>query len=327
MWTLTNSGKLIEKIESKQDELTAWEWISIGNISMNARKWPCPEWFHVPTVSEWKWVKTIMDSLSLTTWDSWRINLHIPFTGNFNTEEESRLDKDISATLWMSTPSSNGWAKTLDMRSSTVYSLDDNPRPRDFWMPIRWFKDLFVTPTSSWTVIQWTLWSAWIFWNQSEWLISITNWTTGYTIMDKNLWATIVYNNWDTLTQDNMGNFYQWWNNYWFPSVWSFSKTSYTQVDASWYWPSTANGYYENDTFIIVVWDWSSVSNDDLWWDTTWTITQENVISNTGVLSVNGQTGDVTISAWSEIVYCTQAEYDALPSSKLTDGKSYVIYE
>lgn len=32
-------------------------------------------------------------------------------------------------------------------------------------------------------------------------------------------------------------------------------------------------------------------------------------------------------ATWSEIVYCTQSEYDALPSSKLTDWKSYVIYE
>ena len=30
---------------------------------------------------------------------------------------------------------------------------------------------------------------------------------------------------------------------------------------------------------------------------------------------------------WAEIVYCTQSEYDALPSSKLTDGKHYIIYE
>ena len=110
--------------------------------------------------------------------------------------------------------------------------------------------------------------------------------------MDKNLWATAVYSDWDTLSQDNMWNMYQWWNNYWFPSTWTISNTSSTQVDASSYWPGN---YYSSDTFITWSDDWSSVSNNDLWWDTTWTITQENVISNIGVLSVNGQTWDVTI--------------------------------
>lgn len=112
-------------------------------------------------------------------------------------------------------------------------------------------------------------------------------------MMDKNLWATTVYNNWDTLTEANMGYMYQWWNNYWFPSTWTISNTSSTHVDASAYWPTNP---YSSDTFITWGSDWSSVQNDDLWWDTTGIITQENVISNTGVLSVNWQTWDVTIS-------------------------------
>ena len=115
--------------------------------------------------------------------------------------------------------------------------------------------------------------------------------------MDKNLWATTVYNDWDTLTESNMGYMYQWWNNYWFPSIWTISNTSSTQVDASAYWPNTDNWYYSSDTFIIWSNDWSSVINVDLWWNTTGTYTLDNAISNTGVLSVNGQTGNVTIDA------------------------------
>ena len=42
------------------------------------------------------------------------------------------------------------------------------------------------------------------------------------------------------------------------------------------------------------------------------------------VTSVNGQTGDVTIQAGGT-VYCTFAEYDALPSTKLTDWVNYII--
>ena len=309
-------------------EYNAWQWISIGDVSMNSRRWPCPEWFHVPSVTEWEWLNTIMAWLNLNTWLVYTVYLHMPVAGRRDLSDSSLDSQGSLGFYWSSSPfgsddSDQAFYLRLDLFSEIW--VDGHFRAHGF--SIRCFKDSFEVPTSSWTVIEWTLGSAWIFRNQTDGLISITSdWSTGYTIMDKNLWATTVWSDWDTRTQANMWNIYQWWNNYWFPSTWTISNTSTTQVDASWYWPSTANWYYESDTFIIESFDWSSVQNDDLWWDTTWTITQDNVISNTWVLSVNGQTGNVTISWWADIEYVTEAEYDQI-SWAGSDGKNYFIVE
>jgi len=293
-------------------EYNAWEWISIGDVTINWRKWPSPDGFHVPSIDEWQWLKTIMTSLSLTTWANWRINLHMPFVGTRVNSNASISRQGTDGNYWSSSAfSSNSNAYDLYLSSSNART--DANSGRAFGFPVRCFKDSYVTPDSTWTVVQGTLGSAWIFWNQSDGLISITNGTTGYTMMDKNLWATTVYNDWDTLTQKNMWNMYQWWNNYWFPSTWTISNTSSTQVDASSYWPTNP---YSSDTFITISSnDWSSVANDDLWWDTTGTYTLDNAISNTGVLSVNGQTWDVAVreynaGEWIEI--WTYDDYSAM---------------
>lgn len=129
--------------------------------------------------------------------------------------------------------------------------------------------------------------------------------------MDKNLWATTVYNSGDTLSQANCGNFYQRWNNYGFPWTWNVT-TSSTQVDASSYWPWN---YYESDIFITLIGDWSSVQNDNLRWGVTWVLTFENAITNTGVLSVNNQTWAVMVSEftatdWGTKVFNLPAVWD-----------------
>ena len=100
-------------------------------------------------------------------------------------------------------------------------------------------------------------------WNENftAGLITITDWTNTYTIMDRNLWATST----GIDSSDSYWYYFQWWNNYWFPTVWSVA-TSSTQVDASGYWPWN---YYSSSTFITrssSPWDRSSVQNDNLWW-------------------------------------------------------------
>jgi len=305
-------------------EYNAWEWITIW-ATHSDMQWPAPDGFHVPLTTEWQWLKTIMDWLGLTTsWDDWRINLHMPFAGGRRYNSASPNDQGSIGRYWSSSPYVSGStinARHIYLDSSSVFV--DNNHFRVFGFSVRCFKDSFELPTSSWAVINGTLWSAWIFWNQTEWLISITDWTTGYTIMDKNLWATTVYNNWDTLSEANCGKYYQWGNNYWFAWTWSIT-TSSTQVDASNYWPNTANWYYESDTFIIgnsTPYDWSSVHNDNLrWWETQWTWIwwDWNTITNTGVLSVNGQTGDVTTAT-----VMTASEYSQV--SNPVAGKIYFI--
>ena len=271
-WLSTDANNnLIVDTTVIQEKLIAWDGITIGNVctDISDMQWPAPKWFHVPLTTEWQWLKTIMDWLSLTTWDNWRINLHIPLAGRRSYSNAVRSKYGSIGSYWSSSPyrSSNpNDARYLYLDSSDAYASEVNRRADGF--SVRCFKDSYETPTSSWTIITWTLWWAWIFRNQTDWLISITsNWTTWYTIQDKNLWATTVYNNWDTLSEANCGKYYQWGNNYWFPSTWSIT-TSSTQVNAQNYWPWN---YYSSSTFIIWSNNWSSVSNDNLrWWVSQW---------------------------------------------------------
>ena len=108
----------------------------------------------------------------------------------------------------------------------------------------------------------------WIYHNASLWLISLSSdWSTRYTIADKNLGATQVYNSWDTLSEANCGKYYQWGNNYWFPYTWSIT-TSSTKVNAWTYWPWN---YYSSGIFIL--WQYRDSSQSaNLWWWTTWTV-------------------------------------------------------
>ena len=108
------------------------------------------------------------------------------------------------------------------------------------------------------------------------------NWLT---ISDKNLWATTVWNTWDTIDQAHAWYYYQWWNNYGF--AWPNEATpavSSTLVDTTWYWPWN---YYSSNEYIWSNADWSDPSNDNLWGGVTWTVELHNVITNTWVLSVN----------------------------------------
>ena len=229
-------------------------------------QWPAPAGFHIPLDTEWRWLKTIMDGLELTTWDDYRINLHMPFVGFRNLYSSYITNQGSYGEYWSSSPRGDGYPNfSFLLYLSSSVSVSSSYRAHGY--SIRCFKNSFELPTSSWTVINWTLWWAWIFWNQTDWIISITSdWTTWYTIQDKNLWATTVYNDWNTLSQANMWNMYQWGNNYWFPSTWNVA-TSSTQVNAQNYGPWN---YYYSSTFITWNNDWSNVQNDNLRWWVTW---------------------------------------------------------
>lgn len=102
--------------------------------------------------------------------------------------------------------------------------------------------------------------TAWIYHNKKLWLISLSsNGTTWMTIADKNLWATST----DVTKESSYGCYYQWGNNYSFPTTWSVT-TSWAAVSASSYWPWN---YYNSSTFIMYYWGWDSTDNWNLrWW-------------------------------------------------------------
>ena len=105
----------------------------------------------------------------------------------------------------------------------------------------------------------------------TAWTITISDWETTITMLDRNLWASTS----DTTSTGSYWYHFQRWNNYgfkpcsngsWCSTFPNGESTSNTQVDASGYWPWT---YYSSGTFIIWSSDWSSVQNDNLrWWST-----------------------------------------------------------
>ena len=111
-----------------------------------------------------------------------------------------------------------------------------------------------------------------------------------YTIMDRNMWATFIYNkNYTSPNNDSKWYFYQWWNNYGFPSTWWTNlpgsvATTTSQVPKSiWgeYIPSRyASGVYYYNNTSHGNWMAGSTSSDGIWW-WTWDTYLVNGIGTT----------------------------------------------
>ena len=235
-------------------------------------QWPCPSGFHVPTRSEMTAIKTAMTNLWISTsnGDTAKTYLKMPYAWFRDYTSWSTTGSGWS--YWTCEGSSSQYSRYL-LISSSMFSV--NTWYNGSWYSIRPFKDDAVVPDSWWTTLYTWTWTAWIFHNSTLWLISISSdWTTRITISDKNLWATTVYNSWDTLSQSNCWNFYQRWNNYWFPFTWTVT-TSSTKVDTTWYWPWN---YYSSSTFVTAnTSSWISWTNYDLRWWVTGITKDQNV--------------------------------------------------
>jgi hypothetical protein len=255
----------------------AWPWIIIWDYSdYSAMRWPCPEWYHIPLKDEWNDLLWILTNTFSLTWNEAMVGtyLKMPKAGFRDATTSSSLSLDYAWGYWSAT-SSGSFAYTFSFYPGTfVVGLGY----QKYAHSIRQFKDSPVIPDSTWTTLyDWSsvaIW-AWIFYNATLWLISISwDWTNWITITDKNLWATVVYNSWDTLSEANCGYLYQWGNNYWFSYNWDVA-TSSTSVDASDYGPWN---YYSSSTFIKGSWAWSNPVNWNLRWWVTWIVTTQNAI-------------------------------------------------
>lgn len=285
-WVLSVNGQTGAVTIQTGSNYTAGNWIDITNKKIwlngtyegtvewedySAMQWPAPSGFHVPTRDELRALYTIL----ITEFSLARNNttmgtyLKMPMAGRRNM---NRSDLEYAGKIgmyWSSIWQSDTNANEIQFDSSSI-NFGGGGRREGFC--VRCLKDSPVVPTSSWTTLydgSSIATGAWVFYNSTDWLISLSSdWKTWYTIMDKNLWATTVYNQWDTLTDANCWYFYQWGNNYWFPHSWTVT-TSATPVDASNYWPWN---YYNSSTFITrgPAFDWSSVLNNNLWWWETW---------------------------------------------------------
>jgi len=250
-----------------------WLWnnkVRPDRVEHSDMQWPAPDWFHVPLVSDWTAIKN--EWVSLWAWSSsWASN----FRSYLKIPLGWRLDW-----VWM-VNSSTYYRSAENYNSDAWYNLDCNSSitvndysSKSNWFSIRAFKDSPEVPDSSWTTLySWTWWAG-IFHSSSKWLISISSdWTNWITIMDKNLWATTVWNDWNTVNANNAGKLYQWGNNYWFDWNQVPSSTSTTKVNASIYWPWN---YYSSSTFTYPSgsqygWAWDTTINNNLWgWVSQW---------------------------------------------------------
>lgn len=299
----------------------AWTWIAIWN-DYSAMQWPAPDGFHVPLATEWKAVHNVWKALGwgASDWTNFWIALKLPFAGRRMDSSSSVSSQGSYGNYWLSSRYSTKSAFFLYFGSATISPQDSEYRANGF--SVRCFKNSATIPTSSWTKLYWTSIEAWgIFWSSTDWLISMSgDWSTWITIADKNLWATTAWNSWDTLSEANCGKYYQWGNNYWFDWTWTLTNTSTTQVDASSYWPWN---YYNSNVFIKYSWRRDSTDNWNLWWWVTWII--DNAISNTGVLSVNWDTGDVIVDTSEVSWVTTEQPSDPVAGSTYYDTTNNVL--
>ena len=96
-----------------------------------------------------------------------------------------------------------------------------------------------------------------------------------YTIMDRNMWATGVYNkNYGTPNSSSLGYVYQWWNNYWFPARWDLAQqwvfTTNSQVPKS-IWSKWVPSKYSSMTYYLdsnkdATWMAGWTTSDWIWW-------------------------------------------------------------
>lgn len=107
-----------------------------------------------------------------------------------------------------------------------------------------------------------------------EWSTQITLTTdTEYQMSDKNVWASTMWNYWDTVTTANGWNLFQWGNNYPF-EIWRTWWVSSTHIDVSeysWQNPFSSSTYIYWDLWSSSSWykTWMEPVNKDLWWDVT----------------------------------------------------------
>ena len=169
------------------------------------RQWPCPEWFHVPSI--WEYIKLLdmLDYYKQNTWTRETIHglLKIPFAG-VRSYDWLVYGSDNATTIWSSSPYSTGstgeaFSYSLYMDSKDGFLIPFNNDYRSKANSVRCFYNEYAGYISEITNIDIT----WIT-NPTLWNIWITWWITVTTTPDNaiNFWAT----SWTTIYKP-----FSWW--------------------------------------------------------------------------------------------------------------------
>lgn len=228
-----------------------WTYI-LSPIIHKDTQWPCPDYYHIGTKNEWQALITALTRLWAYNVSNIKTYLKIPDAYYLNRKDGTKNTSYWTCRFWTSTMTSNtvAWCWWIDENNSFIFQSD---KPGNGFS-IRPFKNNPVAPDNTWTLI-----TTWIYWSSTLWLISIQNGSDWITIMDKNLWATNVWDNW---------LFYQFWNNTWYTYNASPYVTKKPTLSDN-YWP----GSYYTGKFVRVSsgnnwFNWTC--NNIWWWVTDW---------------------------------------------------------
>ena len=191
-WWLTDGTYELEDASTIQSVISSiktkgktWN-IMYSNIYVTS-SWDFVE-AHVDVKIDWNYIYRYKDNQKITLTDDKAIEL-----SNFIAENKVNRGKTINSdnTVSIFIPD---WVVNWTIEWAIIESIVENA--------------IFVSPLG-----------ASIVHDIVNWEIILTNndWTNSITIMDKNLWASIVYNRWDELSESNCWKYYQWWNKiFWF---------------------------------------------------------------------------------------------------------------
>lgn len=232
--------------------MTKYNWYT-------SQQWPCPSNFHIGNKAERENILATLTILWVADEASTMSYLKLPAAYYLNRTNWTQNTSYWMVRIWTSTMTSNTTSYCFYINENHALAVASDKPGNAF--SVRPLKDDPIAPDSDWTkLFDWssTATWAWIFWNATLWLISLSgdggSWIT---IADKNLWATNVWDNW---------LYYQFWNNYGFevsPSNYRTTKVSNTQ----WYWPGN---YYNDSTYTrCSSWNnWFTDTNNNIWgWD------------------------------------------------------------
>ena len=291
---------LIESWNPTQYTLTLdpWEWsiVSGENITINEETWTWTILSEDGNVTlplavrenhEFLWWYTVWESFTGSGWDSYEITGNITLYAKWQEGEDAMYTVTFDANRWTFANLPN--PQTV-ASWSLIYAPDQQHIPELPWYT---FTGWWTEPRGG---TQWdfdndivtgniTLYAHWMYdlenGDLDVYILDANGDISTYVMMDRNIWASEVYN--QDFSQQNTGSFgfiYQWWNNWWFERCrgngttchgvgTSNPDTSTSQVDKS-IWSNYYNSKYASKTWIAVnkdtPWQKNPDVKDNLWW-------------------------------------------------------------
>ena len=116
-----------------ENNINLWWWEDTKNGDEN-KKGPCPEWYHVPDINEWKAVINQISNNQMTICNWWTINiskciatkLKLPFAGHRGYNQTNLVWQGRIGSYWSSNPYTTKEESTVNWTRSLYISFDEN---------------------------------------------------------------------------------------------------------------------------------------------------------------------------------------------------------